>query len=196
MRNRILLLVPDSKGPDFQAGPLDLGGPAGVVDKNNMDEDQKSRTQKKLEDRALQELGKQLVALPPGQFEDMAVQEELLNAVVMARKTKKRGAKRRQMQLIGALMRRIDLEPVRQALENIKLGDLRKARIFKKIERWRDGINEGDEQTVEEILSDCPGAERQRLTQLARNARKEHEAGKGAKCSASLFRYFKEIAGL
>jgi ribosome-associated protein len=160
-----------------------------------MDEDQKSRTQKKLEDRALQALGEQLVALSPEQLRNMAMEEELLKAVMLARRTKKRGAKRRQMQFIGALMRQIDLEPIRNALENIKLGDLRKARAFKKIERWRDAINEGDEQIVEEILSGYPDAERQRLTQLARNARKEHEAGKGDKCSASLFRYLKEIAG-
>ena len=166
-----------------------------MVDENNMDEDYQSRTQKKLEDRALQELGEQLVALSPVQLEDMAVEEELLKAVMLARKTKKRGAKRRQMQLIGALMRQIDSEPIRNALENIKLGDLRKARAFKKIEGWRDRIKEGDEQMVEEILSSCPDAERQRLAQLARNARKEHEAGKGSKRSASLFRYLKEIAG-
>ncbi|MBW1896447.1 MAG: DUF615 domain-containing protein [Deltaproteobacteria bacterium] len=141
----------------------------------------------------MQKLGEQLVALPPEQLEKIDVQEELLEAVIFARKTKKRGAKRRQMQYIGALMRNIDPEPIRRALENMRLGDLHKARTFKKIEQWRDAIIAGNEQIIEEILSNCPDAERQRLTQLARNARKSTETEKGVKASRVLFRYLKEI---
>jgi len=160
------------------------------------DDDEKSRTQKKNEDRALQELGKQLVGLSPEQLANIDVPEELLNAVMVARKTKKRGAKQRQMQYIGRLMRNIDAEPIGNALENIRLGDLDKARSFHKIEQWRDAIKAGEEQVIEEILASCPDAQRQRLTQLARNARDEAQKGKGVKSSRMLFRYLKEIAGL
>jgi ribosome-associated protein len=158
-----------------------------------MDDDHKSRTKKKLEDRALQELGEQLVVLPLEQLEKIDLEEELLEAVIFARKTKKHGAKRRQMQYIGTLMRHVDPEPIRRALENIRLGDLHQARIFRKIEQWRDAIIEGNEQTIEEILSSCPDAERQRLTQLARNARKTGETEKGVKASRVLFRYLREV---
>lgn len=162
----------------------------------NMDDDGKSRTQTKNEDRALQELGKQLVGLSSGQLANIDVPEELLDAVMVARKTRKRGAKRRQMQYIGRLMRDIDPEPIRKALENIRLGDLDKARSFHKIEQWRDAIKAGEEQVIEEILASCPDAERQRLTQLARNAQHDAQKGKGVKSSRMLFRYLKEIAGL
>jgi ribosomal 50S subunit-associated protein YjgA (DUF615 family) len=92
-----------------------------------MDDDGKSRTQKKNEDRALQELGKQLAGLSSEQLANIDVPEELLEAVTVARKTKNRGAKRRQMQYIGRLMRDIDAEPLRNALDNIRRGDLDKA---------------------------------------------------------------------
>jgi ribosomal 50S subunit-associated protein YjgA (DUF615 family) len=49
---------------------------------------------------------------------------------------------------------------------------------------------------IEGILDNCPDAERQRLTQLARNARNEYEAGKGVKSSKILFRYLNQISGL
>jgi len=125
---------------------------------SNMDDDGKSRTQTKNEDRALQELGKQLVGLSSEQLANINVPEELLEAVMVARKTRKRGAKRRQMQYIGRLMRNVDPEPIRNALENIRLGDLDKARSFHKIEQWRDAIKAGEEQVIEEILASCPDA--------------------------------------
>jgi ribosome-associated protein len=97
------------------------------------------------------------------------------------------------MQYIGTLMRHADPEPIRCALENVRLGDLRQARTFKKIEQWRDAIIEGNDQIIEEILGSCPDAERQRLTQLARNARKSVQTEKGVKASRVLFRYLRDV---
>jgi len=91
-----------------------------------MDTDYKSRTQKKNEDRALQSLGEQLVALPSGQLETMDLPEELLTAIEFTRKTKNHGARRRQIQYIGALMRQIDPQPIKTALESIRSGNRRK----------------------------------------------------------------------
>jgi len=91
-----------------------------------MNTDYKSRTQKKNEDRALQRLGEQLVALPSGQIETMELPDELLTAIEFARKIRNRGARRRQIQYIGALMRHIDPQPIETALERIRSGNLRK----------------------------------------------------------------------
>jgi ribosome-associated protein len=91
-----------------------------------MDTDYKSRTQKKNEDRALQRLGEQLVALPFGQLETLELPDELLTAIELARKIKSRGARRRQIQYIGALMRHIDPQPIQTALERIRSGNMRK----------------------------------------------------------------------
>ncbi len=82
----------------------------------------KSRTRKKIEDRALQRLGEQLVALPIGQLEVMELPDELLSAIELAHKIKSRSARRRQIQYIGAIMRHIDPEPIRAALERIRQG--------------------------------------------------------------------------
>ena len=160
-----------------------------------MDDDRKSRTQKKNEARALQKLGEQLVALPSEQLKRIDILDDLRNAVIVAKKTKSHGARRRQLQYIGALMRDIDSEPIQNALENIRLGDHQKILAFKKIEKWRDELKEGNRVLIEEILDNCPDAERQRLTQLARNARNEYKAGKGVKSSKVLFRYLNQISG-
>ena len=85
-----------------------------------------SRTQKKNEDRALQRLGEQLIALPFGQLESMELPDELLTAIELAHKIKSRSARRRQIQYIGALMRHIDPQPIEASLERIRSGKIRK----------------------------------------------------------------------
>ena len=91
-----------------------------------MDTEYKSRTRKKNEDRALQRLGEQLVSLPFGQLETMELPDELLTAIEFARKIRSHGARRRQIQYIGVLMRHIDPQPIETALERIRSGNLRK----------------------------------------------------------------------
>jgi ribosome-associated protein len=64
---------------------------------------------------------------------------------------------------------------------------------FKQIEKWRDDLKGGNTDLIEEILRKCPAAERQRLTQLTRNARVEHQKQAGVKASRALFRYLNKI---
>jgi ribosome-associated protein len=91
-----------------------------------MDADYKSRTQRKNEDRALQRLGEQLVALQFGQLKTMGLPDELLTAIEFARKIRSHGARRRQIQYIGVLMRHIDPQLIETALDRIRKGNLRK----------------------------------------------------------------------
>ncbi len=159
-----------------------------------MDDDVKSRTQKKNEARALQKLGEQLLTLTPQQLDSIDMPPELREAVGDALKTTSHGARRRQIKYLGTIMRRTDPEPIRKALANLELGDQRKVLAFKKIEAWRDGLKEGNLALVEEILKSCPEAERRRLTQLARNAQLESGAQKGVRAARALFRYLKQVS--
>jgi ribosome-associated protein len=167
---------------------------------NDFPEDQEtddlyvSRTRLKKEDHARQKLGERLVGLSSEQLSRMDIPDDLREAVTVARKTTANVARRRHVRHVGSVLRRIDTEPIEKALEIIDRGDYEQAYAFKKIEAWRDRLKEGDTALIEEILSACPGAERQRLAQLARNARKEFGADKGNKASRALFRYLKEIS--
>lgn len=156
-----------------------------------MDES-KSRTQKKKEDRRLQRLGESLAALSPDQLDRIEMPETLREAVRFARRIKSRGARRRQFQYIGVLMREIDSGPIEAGLETLAQGDQLRNYAFKTIQDWRDRLAAGEMDLVEEILARCPDIERQRLTQLARNAKKEAEAEKGVKSSRMLFRYLSD----
>ena len=91
-----------------------------------MDTDRQSRTRKKNEDRALQRLGEQLVALPFGRLAAMELPDELLAAIESVHKIRSRSARRRQIQYIGSLMRHIDPQPIEAALERIRSGNRKK----------------------------------------------------------------------
>lgn len=153
-----------------------------------------SRTQRKKADHERQKLGERLVTLSVEQLERIDIPAELLEAVRLARKTTQHGARRRQVKYIGALLRRVNIAPIEKAVEVIAQGDYKRAQAFNKIESWRDQLRSGNMELINEILIACPQAQRQRLAQLARNAKKEFEGNKGNKSSKALFRYLKEIS--
>ena len=81
-----------------------------------MDNNRKSRTQRKNEDRALQMLGQELVDLSSQQLQNIKIPDEILEAVRFARKITRHGARRRQIQRIRALLREVDVESIQNAL--------------------------------------------------------------------------------
>ncbi len=156
-------------------------------------EDYKSKSEKKREAEYLQVLGEKLVKLSADQLRGIDLPDEIYDAVKFARTIKQRIALRRQLQYIGTLMRSVDPAPIEEAIENIEMGNYKMAMEFKETERWRDELISGNSALIEEILQQCPGAERQKLSQLVRAARKEAELNKSPKVFRSLFRYLKQV---
>lgn len=79
-----------------------------------------SKSARKREYLALQQLGEELLSLKEPDLLGMQLDEELLDAVLEARRIKAHGALRRQKQYIGKLMRNIDPEPIRAALAQLR----------------------------------------------------------------------------
>ena len=72
-------------------------------------EDRPSKTRRKRDMEALQELGSELLNFSDEVLLQMDLPENLRDAVQQARKIRSRGAHKRQLQYIGRLMRDIDL---------------------------------------------------------------------------------------
>lgn len=85
-----------------------------------MDETKPSKSARKREHLALQQLGEQLIPLQETDLRSIGLDEQLLEAVLEAKRIRKHGALRRQKQYIGKLMGRVDPEPVREALERLR----------------------------------------------------------------------------
>lgn len=85
-----------------------------------MDETKPSKSARKREYHALQKLGEELISLRDSELQSMPLDEDLREAVLEARRMKAHGALKRQKQYIGKLMRHLDPEPIRTALERLR----------------------------------------------------------------------------
>ena len=79
-----------------------------------------SKSQKKRDSTALQDMGAKLVTLPTERLNKIEMPENLRIALRDARRITQNGAKRRQMQYIGKLMRDVDVTPLKAALDEAK----------------------------------------------------------------------------
>lgn len=154
---------------------------------------EKSRTQKKRAAIDLQKIGSKLVFLSDDQLKRMALSPVLLEAIMAIRNMKSHGARRRQLQYIGTLMRQVDVPPIEQALMEIEQGSFHQAKAFQRLEGWRNRLVSGDDALLDEILDTFPDADRQRLGQLVRSARKEKEKNDPPRSSRNLFRYLQQL---
>lgn len=154
---------------------------------------QKSRTQLKKEAAALQRIGERLVGLSDEQLKRMRLPQALMAAIEATQQMTSRGARRRQLQYIGTIMRTVDVEPIQKALREIEQGAYRQAQAFHRLESWRDRLVAGDDRLMDEILSAYPQADRQRLGQLVRSARKRNTDTAAPKSARHLFRYLKTL---
>jgi ribosome-associated protein len=149
-----------------------------------------SRTRKKKAALALQELGERLVNLSDAQLARFDLGEALTQAVTDAREMKQHGARRRQLQYIGTLMRQIDAAPIQEMLERISLGREGEARRFKLVEKWRDELLGGDSKRLEWLIGQYAGLDRDKLSELVRFAGEGSiSAPERRKNARELFRY-------
>ena len=153
-----------------------------------------SKTQIKAQMVAMQKLGESLVHLGQSSLAKIPMEPELLDAVMLARKIlRKKEGYRRQLQLIGKIMRHIDIAAIEQALNNIKSAHKKLNDAFHGIEMLRDDIlSEGDSK-IESTIVDYPQLERQKMRQYVRQANKQQAENKPPKASRELFQYLKQI---
>jgi ribosome-associated protein len=156
--------------------------------------EERSKSEKKREMAALQELGEQLLKLSPEQLNELKIPDEIQESLALCRDLKSHSARRRQIKYIGGLMRRIDPEPLRKVVFSLEKSEKGKTAKFHQIESMRDNLIEGSDSALEEIIGLFPDADLQKLRQLVRSARKEQKENKAPKHSRSLFRYLRELS--
>lgn len=154
-----------------------------------------SKTQKKKEALSLQALGERLVTLSEEQLKDIELPSVMFNAVILAKKLTRHGARLRQMQYIGTLMRKYDPQPVQDALQRMEQGNRGQSAEHRKIEMWRDELIAGNDLLIERFVLQFPLADRLQLAILVQKTREERALNDSAlKASRSLFRYLHKSA--
>jgi ribosome-associated protein len=155
-----------------------------------------SKSARKREAEERQELGEALIDLPDAALDALHLPESLRDAVRDARRFTSHGARLRQRQYIGKLMRKIDVEPIRRALVARQQQHRIEARRFKRVEQWRERLIREPGVAVPELLTELPGADAERLHSLAAAARRDAHAGAAPRAARALFEYLRELFSL
>jgi ribosome-associated protein len=166
-----------------------------VEDTFNLDEEneQLSKTQIKAQMVEWQKLGESLVHLGQSSLAKVPMEPELLDAVMLARRIlRKKEGYRRQLQLIGKIMRNVDVAPIEQALANIKSAHRKLNDAFHELEILRDDILQQGDSKIESTIADYPQLDRQKMRQYVRQANKQQAENKPPKASRELFQYLKQ----
>ncbi len=151
-----------------------------------------SKTKIKKQMLGLQDLGKTLTELSKEKLRDLALDENLLIAILEYKRMTKFGALNRQLQYIGRLMRDVDPAPIQAKLDAWNGTSRQHTAWLHQVEHWRDRLLE-EPDSLTELLAAHPEADAQHLRALIRNALKEKELAKPPKSYRELFQSLREI---
>lgn len=158
------------------------------------DDTSKSKSQVKREMIALKKLGERLLELSTEQFNSLSMEGRLKDAVIEAKRLRRGKAKKRQIQYIGKLMRSLDVDSLRMAIERFDSSSKLHAQQFHKLEKIRTGLMQDDSLTINELFAEHTGIDRQYLHQLVRKAQKEQDsAGSDRTHYRKLFRFLRSL---
>ncbi|MBP2195313.1 MULTISPECIES: ribosome biogenesis factor YjgA [Pantoea] len=167
------------------------------VPDNQEEEDEEiiwvSKSEIKRDAEELKRLGAELVELGKNSLDKIPLDEDLRAAIELAQRIKKEG-RRRQLQLIGKMLRARDVEPIRLALDKLKNRHNQQVALFHKLENLRDRLIEQGDDVMAEVVNLYPQADRQQLRSMIRNAQKEKAANKPPKAARQIFQYLRELA--
>ncbi|AYH42813.1 ribosome biogenesis factor YjgA [Azoarcus sp. DN11] len=151
-----------------------------------------SKSQRKRDMHALQDLGEQLVALSLDQLKKVPMPDSLADAVREAKRITSHEGRRRQMQYVGKLMRNVDPAPIQAQLD--VFNGISKAEVARqhRLERLRVDLLE-DEKALHAIAELWPEADFQQLRTLRRNALKEREQNKPPRAFREIFRVLRDL---
>jgi ribosome-associated protein len=153
-----------------------------------------SKSALKREAESLQRLGGELAGLNPRQLATLPLPARLSESIRELHSIKSNGAKRRQMQYIGRLMREIDIEPIIAKLNQLRDEADGATAAFHRLEVWRERlISEGDS-ALGDWIDRHPNGDRQQLRQAVRDAQREQKSGKPAGAGRKLFRLLRQMS--
>jgi ribosome-associated protein len=141
------------------------------------DEDLTSRTDARTERRrseaAWAEFAKTLVTISERHLLRMQLGEELLRTVQETRRITSPGARNRALRLVRQELRGLDLQQLRERLEDLSHPSTRRAAAAPSpADDWRERLLRGGEAELALFIDQHPNVDRQRFRSLLRNARK------------------------
>ena len=152
-----------------------------------------SKSARKRQSDDLQALGEALIELPQSELDALPLPEQLRDAVLLARRIKAHGGLYRQKQYIGKLMRKIDAEPIRAAMDAKRERERVAAVRFRRIEQWRDRLLKDGPTALAHLRAESSAhMDDKVVTELISRAREEGARNAPPHASRELFRLLKD----
>jgi ribosome-associated protein len=147
-----------------------------------------SKTRLKREMHDLQALGAQLTQLSRDQIARLDLPEELREAVLFAQQVTGHESRRRQLQYVGKLMRRVDADAIRAGVARVTGASRAAVTLMHRAEQWRDRLL-ADDTTLTDFVARHPEADVQWLRTTIRAARREHDTQRPPRHARELYRW-------
>ena len=145
-------------------------------EKSSLDQ-HRSKTQRKKDALALQALGDKLTYFSPSQLSKLPLTEAVIAAIGEYNLLpKKHGARKRQLQLIGRLMRSCDYEIVSLAMEQLPRNDAQEPQDLRNSGDLSEKILTEGNAEINTAIKEHGNLDRQKLRRLYREYYKGNEA--------------------
>lgn len=129
-----------------------------------------SKSQKKREAHLLQALGQRLTGCSIAQLQKLEIPEPTIAAIrEFNRLPNSHGARRRQLQFIGKLMRKSDFEQLSAALDQLEKNETHGKKPTPVAMQWVDDILLNGDSGINRVLASCPQLQRRKLRQYYRD---------------------------
>ena len=185
---------PDERDRRRPRGAIDDRGPR--PDEAPADALPPSKTRRKAEMHALQDMGEALIALDAKRLAALAEEADLparlVDAIREAQSITAWGGRKRQLQYVGKLMRDVDPEPIRRRLDLWAHGHAIDASRQHALEQWRDRLV-AEPEALDRLAATKPRLDRPRFRALIARARDERAHGRPPHAFRELFRELKAL---
>lgn len=153
-----------------------------------------SKSQRKRDSHALQDVGEELVRFAPEALRKMDLPETLLEALLDAKRIapSKFGGRKRQMQYIGRLMRDIDAAPIVAKLDALKAPSKHDTALHHLAERWRERML-ADATAVAAFANEFASADREFLARTTDAAKADQTKDRPPKHFRLLYQHIHEV---
>ncbi|WP_395680791.1 ribosome biogenesis factor YjgA [Dokdonella sp.] len=155
-----------------------------------------SRSQQRRDALDILKLAETLAALSEAELARVPLDDELREEVRRTRAVSSHIARKRQNQFLAKQLRKLDeeaVEAIRYALSVDREKAHRETAAMHRLETWRERLLADGDDALAELIAQHPGADRQHLRTLVRNALAERKANKPPHAFRELFRELREL---
>lgn len=170
--------------------PIPMAGAAGDTH-GGADGTTVSKSERKRRAERLQQLGRRLAELAPERLAELPLSDDLKRAIIEYQRFGSHGARRRQLQFIGRLMRDVDPAPLVAALETLEGHSVAARREFHEVETWRTALLERAD-ALTEFMDAYPGTDVQQLRHHIQHVQRARTEAQQRGAARALFRFLRE----